>query len=279
MKRSRALWDYACRPDQTMQDRVRNWARVLLYELQPVRFPEATDATSLQGWLVRLVSWGNQIRTDVAPAVLNRTKIIVKESTWRQRGILVGVVLLYYIVKWVHEALHAGPFMLMIVALIAIFTIGLGDTAGDGLSAYSVFNRGFQRLLGSIDEHALVAQHVGGAGMMMMGLNQNNPNDDRNVRDDDNGPRARRQHQRVLLEAAGDDGAGEDGDQQQRPQRARRSRKKARRGDLEQRRELQRQRQAAMAMGFGGNEQADIAAMNRLLDQDVLAAEHAREED
>ncbi|CAB9516838.1 expressed unknown protein [Seminavis robusta] len=62
---------------------------------------------------------------------------------------------------------HAGPVVLISTALAIIFTVGLGDNENDGeLSAYSVFNRGFQRLMGSVDVEELVNQHVGG-GMMM----------------------------------------------------------------------------------------------------------------
>ena len=73
--------------------------------------------------------------------------------------------------------------VIIITSLIAIFTIGLGDESENNseqqnrISTYSVFNRGFQRLLGSVDADALLAQHVGGgiglggvaAGNFMMG--------------------------------------------------------------------------------------------------------------
>ena len=64
-----------------------------------------------------------------------------------------------------------------------------------------------------------------------------------------------------------------DNPQQQQPNnnnnnnRARRSGKKARRRDLEQRRELRRQREAALAMGFDGNDEAQ--AMEHLLQQQM----------
>ena len=60
---------------------------------------------------------------------------------------------------------------MILTALGAIFTIGLGDDHDnpDRISAYSVFNRGFQRLLGSVDAEDLVNQHVGGGMMMGVG--------------------------------------------------------------------------------------------------------------
>ena len=50
-----------------------------------------------------------------------------------------------------HRTLDAGPLAVMISTLVVIFTIGLGDRNDGGMSAYSVFNRGYQQFLGSVD--------------------------------------------------------------------------------------------------------------------------------
>ena len=47
--------------------------------------------------------------------------------------------------------LDAGPLVLIITALTIIFTVGLGEKGEGEISAYSVFNRGFQKLMGSVD--------------------------------------------------------------------------------------------------------------------------------
>lgn len=161
------------------------------------------------------------------------------------------------------RALDAGPLVLIISALVAIFTIGLGNNESrDGISAYSVFNRGFQSIMGSVDVEALVQQHVGGAmGVGAMGLAGA---DDRR-----NEAPVRRHPMPARI-------VDEEDERAVRPQ-PRKSGKKARRGNLEQRRELQRQRQAAIAMGFGGDGgHEEQLAMQQILEEQI-AANEARE--
>ena len=79
---------------------------------------------------------------------------------------------------YICRALDAGPVVLIFTALTLIFTIGLSDDENrGGLSAYSVFNKGFEQLLGSVDADSLLAQHVGG-GMMMNNINQRDEEDE-----------------------------------------------------------------------------------------------------
>lgn len=168
--------------------------------------------------------------------------------------------------------------MLMITALVAIFTIGLGERADGELSAYSVFNRGFQRLLGSIDVDELVNQHVGG-GFMNMNVHADDGEERENIR-----PAAlRNNNNNNDNDDESDDNDSDDNEEdnnnnnQQHQQRgARRSGKKARRRNLEERREQQRQREAARAMGFDGGPE-EIMAMQRLIEEQVVDA--ARGED
>ena len=42
---------------------------------------------------------------------------------------------------------------------------------------------------------------------------------------------------------------------------------------------MERQRQAAAAMGFVGEGEQDVAAMNRLIEEQVLAEQHQHEDD
>lgn len=163
--------------------------------------------------------------------------------------------------------LDAGPLLVIITALVAIFTIGLGDTATrDGLSAYSVFNRGFERILGTVDAEALVQQHVGGA-MGMAGAIGNAP---REVEPLPREPVARRQQQDD--DDGGEDDIDNENDGSETRGTSRKSGKKARRRNLEQKRELQRQREAAIAMGFTGNGgQEEMMAMQRLLEEQIAA--------
>ena len=302
-KRSRALWDNVRSPTTTT-NRLVSWLRAILYELQPIRFSQINSNNNnnnnlLLSWklltvtAIRNIAQGSyQLVTHTLPWLVSSlyhhtTKCI----TTKQWLILVAVVLYYYMIRWIHDVLQAGPFVIILTALMGIFTIGLGDTASDdGLSAYSVFNRGFEKLLGSIDADALLAQHVGGGGMgMVLPRMHGNDDDDVAPRNNNNhhhhhpdGPQERRRRQLQAAAAAphhqnnDNENANELDNEQQQQQdttnRARRSGKKARsRGNVrvEQRREMQRQRDAAIAMGFGGNEQEDMVAMQRLIEDQV----------
>jgi len=166
--------------------------------------------------------------------------------------------------------------VIMLTILIGIFTVGLGDKNENGeISAYSVFNRGFQQMLGSVDVENLVAQHVGGA-LAVQGLEAQ-----RQQEDGDEVIQLRQNGQ--VVNAGVDDAVArnrhenQEQRQQQRQQREnvpRRSGKKARRRNLELKREMQRQRQAAAAMGFAGNgEEEEIAAMNQLIEDQIFEDE------
>lgn len=187
----------------------------------------------------------------------------------------------------VNRALDAGPLVLIISALVAIFTIGLGNNENkDGISAYSVFNRGFQSIMGSVDVEALVQQHVGGAmGAGAMGMAGGGRVDD-DMDDFDEQPPARRarrpvpEQRHVHDNNNGEDGNGngnDDGHDEGPRLQARKSGKKARRGNLEQRREHQRQRQAAIAMGFGGDGGHDEQLAMQMILEEQIAANAARE--
>jgi hypothetical protein len=176
--------------------------------------------------------------------------------------------------------LLAGPVILIATALSLIFTVGLGDSNDrDGLSAYAVFNRGFERLLGEVDAEALMAQHVGGALLGGGGGGMPPRNDDNNERD--RGVARRRRPNRAIQnnndkdnDNAGDnDNAAANDNNTNNNNRARKSGKKARRRDLQQRREVQNQREAAAAMGMqmGNEAMEEQVAMQRLIEEQVAA--------
>ena len=199
---------------------------------------------------------------------------------------------------YMHEWLHAGPSVFILTLLILLYTIGLGDNTGaaSGIpSAYSVFNRGVQRLIGQEDAETLANQFVraaAGHGLNARGAGMNNvaglqvgniwvddgdqvENDVADEQEAVNERRRRRRLERLQQRANAEDLATEapenDGDatedtnveldsqteedlpdnEHNRNTTVRKSGKKARRRNLELRREMQRQRQAAAAMGFG----------------------------
>lgn len=273
-KRSRALWEQASSETGT-----KGLLRAVLYELQPVRYSEFAvykDSAVVTGR--RLFSGTLAFCSETLPAAAGSAVHYARQhASWRHSKMIAAAVAYYSFVRWIHSALDAGPVVLIVSALVAIFTVGLSDEKSSELSAYSVFNKGFQKLMGSVDADALLQQHVGG-GMMMM---QQQRQHQEGVREVDELPvrfqRPRQQQQQRPAAAAmrdepNDDSEDENENPRQQhpnnndnPNRARRTGKKARRGNaIEQRRELRAQREAAMAMGFGGG--GDEAAMFRLLE-------------
>jgi hypothetical protein len=179
----------------------------------------------------------------------------------------------------VHDWLEAGPFFIIMTLLILIFTVGLGDHDDSRdrhhMSAYSVFNRGMQGILGAIDADQLVAQHVGGGAGFIGGgggaaaAAQNPPEPRRLMR------------QNVQLHE--NDHQNQGGDRPAPvpvpvPVPPRKSNKKQRNSrknrNAEMRQEMQRQREAARAMGFGQEgDEGDWMAIHRLVEQDVQEEE------
>jgi hypothetical protein len=163
----------------------------------------------------------------------------------------------------------------MTTLMLLIFTIGLRDrdpTDEDYWSAYSVFNRGFQSISGAMDVNDLVQQHVGGGWNVALNAHRNN-NDDDNM-----GPQRNVIHEnRRRREAEPPQRPDVVPDSLPTMNQARKSGKKLRRRNLEQRKESQRQRQAAAEFGFGGVDETE--AMNRLIEEQAAALEDMVEND
>lgn len=262
MRRSRALWDEARRPDAPRMALL----QAILYELQPVRF-STIDLLYPTRTLGGIWSGFVSFISVALPSIMRETHRLVRNSLPRHWMAVLAAVAYYYLVRYVHQILDAGPLLVIATAIVVIFTVGLGDTATrDGMSAYSVFNRGFQRMLGELDSEALVQQHVGGAmGFVGMGV-MAQPNEV--------------QHEELAAAARAEPQNGDEGDnveEEAPPERgiARKSGKKMRRRNLEQRRELQRQREMTMAMGFGEEgDHEEMVAIQRLIEQEIAANNH-----
>ena len=291
-KRSRALWDNARRPHASRWQAVRPYLRAVLYELQPIRssqLPPLQDVsrTLRQFWNARVLAAVQGFPTKIRTAYT----WTAEHATRRHAMYAVAAVVYYAALRAMHAALDAGPILLIATALVGIFTIGLGDQGNaDGISAYSVFNRGFQRLLGTVDAEDLVAQQMGG-GLRMPAQQQQQQQQHPRGGDYLEPPPPRRRAAEpepdILAnndandddDDANDDNAEDENnnDSNNNNNRARLSRKKARgRRNLEQRRELRRQREAAQAMGFGGDDEG--LALQRLVDEQHMAAAAAAEE-
>jgi Uncharacterized conserved domain (SAYSvFN) len=275
LQRSRALWDN-CRTTNYIYDEngtspTHGWSqtkmsrhlRAILYEIQPIRYSVLVSYFSdtyryLSHVCPNIVTWGRGWVPQTCNHVINTFRAL----SWDQWKWAIAIALYYVFLRWIHETLDAGPVVLILTALTAIFTVGLSDqTNMDGLSAYSVFNKGFQKIMGSIDAEDLLQQHLGGGGIMHM-IHRRQVDD--NVDLDE--PRHRRPRQQN--NQRGDVNNIDNGDNQDPPaenninhNRARRTGKKARRdrAAIEQRREIRAQRDAALAMGFGHNDEDLVA--------------------
>ena len=180
-RRSRALWDRARLlsrqqhpPGSSFSSRAaRLWQSLaaygsaVAYELQPFRMSQLRRDTGLGNtsdrWNFRLSlsTWWHILDESLGSGVLAVAHFL-RERSLAQWLAVAGLVLYYWLVRWAHEWLHAGPIVLMATVLAILATIGLGDHNNDGgPSAYSVFNRG-RRLLGDLNADDMLAQYVGG---------------------------------------------------------------------------------------------------------------------
>ena len=275
-RRSRVIWDQTTRNDhETVSSWILAWIRAILYELQPVRFAE--------------IDWKYFTRTfnGIAQAGLYCLKClptiirVLAMFVRKQKFLVLSLVLYAYAVRWIHETLDAGPIVLILTTLVLIFTIGLSDNNNNDnnneerLSAYSVFNRGFERLLGSVDAESLLAQHVGmGPGAVLPVV----PQHEQRQQQQQQQRLARRNPQpNPELQQDLDNQQQNNNNNNNNNNRSRKSGKKARRRNLEQRREIQRQRDAAVALGLqqdGGGEgwdetQEEMMAMQRLIEEQI----------
>ena len=226
---------------------------------------------------------------------------LVRYSALTCAGLYVYGRFLAYMHEWLHAG--PMVFILTCLVLIYTIGLGDNTGASSGVpSAYSVFNRGVQRPIGQEDAETLANQFVraaAGRGLDVGGAERNERGfgniwigDDEPVENNDdeqeviNERRRRRRLERLQqrnadigengqhvdnntnMQQENDDQADlepeEDLQQNDNVAGARKSGKKARRRNLEVRREMQRQRQAAAAMGFGVDEGMNIRDINAL---------------
>jgi Uncharacterized conserved domain (SAYSvFN) len=290
-QRSRTLWEDCLRTNseneadwtsnnivclmQQQRHIVGQYVRAILYEIQPIRY--SVFVSSFRSWyrycvqaslsiIVRCKKW--------IPDVIKYSIYSIRSLTLDQWKWIIAIALYYSFVRWIHAALDAGPVVIVLTVLAIIFTVGLSDEKDpNGLSAYSVFNKGFQKMLGSLDADTLLQQHVGGAvGVMQMMQHHHLPMEE--VDDSDDEP-PRRRRERVRPRNNDNNNGPYDNHHEppaanlpnnndHRP--ARKTGKKARRdrAAIERRREIRAQHEAALAMGFDHNNDHD--ALARLLE-------------
>jgi hypothetical protein len=266
-RKSRQLWDKTREQNASMM----TFVKAVAYELQPI------DMSSMAiPPLSEVVEYSTSLTKQAGQVSSRGLKSFAKflsRRTAKEWAAAITFVGYWKGVVYLHRTLDAGPSVLMITALVIIFSVGLGDTKdGNTLSAYSVFNRGFQNIMGSVNAEDLLAQHVGGGLAAGVAMNNNNV-------DGIEGPNRNERRRQVRQEPQQQQEEEEQRDQAQEQQpggRARRSKKKQRnKRDVQQRRDLQEQRRVAAAMGFGDhemNQDQDNMAMNRLVEDQVQPA-------
>lgn len=255
----RQLWDEARKPTATWRD----WRNVLSYELQP--FPLSNGIDDILHVFKSLMEDSITSVSDGINFLWLRVQI--RHFLW-----LFVFYMYWKFLKVIHGVLDAGPFFLILTLLVLIFTVGLKDEnhkPNGYLSAYSVFNKGMQNILGSVNADQLLAQYVGGTGIDRFEPHLNDDNNNNAVgRYHQHRPPPEQQQDYQLNEQRQEH---DDRDfHRPRPRTTRKSNKKLRRKtnqNLELKQEMQRQREVARDMGFGeeGGE-AEVLAMNLLLD-------------
>jgi Uncharacterized conserved domain (SAYSvFN) len=282
-RRSRALWENCySRPYyqvdnnntrttttwsilQQQRDKFKRYSRAILYELQPLRYSIIISSLSSSlRYFVHLISVAIASCRKWIPYIFRQVINTFRSLTWDQWKWVVSIALYYVFLRWIHETLDAGPVVLIVTLLIIIFTVGLSDQNDtSGLSAYSVFNKGFQSIMGSIDADDLLQQHLGGGGIMQM-IHHRRPQMEDNIDVEIEPPNRRARQQNVRRGYNNADDVDEDrpAEINHNQNRARRTGKKARRDRvvIEQRREIRAQRDAALALGFGHNDDDDLVA-------------------
>jgi hypothetical protein len=100
-KRSRALWDDARRKQSSTSEQARSWLRVLLYEIQPIRFSEIdTDKIVL---FLRSIYEALLYGTQSFPGWCRAVYSFLRARTRQQWMIMGAVVAYYYVVRFIHE--------------------------------------------------------------------------------------------------------------------------------------------------------------------------------
>ena len=290
---SRSLWDDA-KKASVEHGRVNTaFLKAILYEIQPIDFMYSDfSMNSFRKEYCSISKLRSTVRhtADFVGDKFPKIVQFVKDRSLKEWAVLIGCLLYWKTVVFLHRTLDAGPSIIIITALIAIFTVGLGDhdgnqgENGERVSAYSVFNRGFRNIMGGVDADALINQHVGGGIIVNNDAAHNMMENDDAI---DGQQRLRNQElQRRRRQQQNENRQRQEEPQPQEQQVqniSRKSNKKNRRKrNIELRREMQRQRDAAAAMGFVGGgdgnnnghvnldlQQQDRIAMNMLLDDQI----------
>ena len=115
-KRSRALWDDARRPRERKVEEWKSLLRAILYELQPIRFSQYHHSFS---YVTRPQAIGHFLSSRVLPVaqrglvfmitvVLPTIGSFIRNLTARQWMMVGGVVMYYFMVRWIHEYVGIG---------------------------------------------------------------------------------------------------------------------------------------------------------------------------
>ena len=160
--------------------------RAILYEIQPFRIQPTVVQLKLYiqdgGWkqcastilsqlkcivviVLRIINCIYQYLRNIDIRSI-QSLVVTHKTLLAKSFVTIFALRLYYrTVLYLHDLLAAGPLVIIVTLFILLYTIGLGDNTGasSGIpSAYSVFNRGVRRILGTVDGEELARQFAGG---------------------------------------------------------------------------------------------------------------------
>ena len=156
--RSRVIWDAARRPEATARDKLRPF----LYELGIPALITALSHINFDS--VKVGAACRRKARTAGKSVAALIPFLALPFRSKRSSLTTLSVLVYLIVLvTLHLKYGIGSFLFITSLLILMYKYGFDDAmSNNGMSAFSVFNKGFTNMLGALDGQNLMDQYVAG---------------------------------------------------------------------------------------------------------------------
>ncbi len=131
-RQSRQLWDKTKEQNASTM----TFVKAIAYELQPIDISgmEIPPLSEVVEYSSSLIKQAGQVSFR---SITSFVKFLLRRTA-KEWAVAIAFIGYWKGVVYLHRTLDAGPSVLMITALVIIFSVGLGDTKdGNTLSAYS----------------------------------------------------------------------------------------------------------------------------------------------